>query len=58
MATEKCEHDLTAAHSRVAAQANADELTRKTGILHVVKKWGSLWIATCNYFEVEYKDYK
>lgn len=47
---KQCEHASAEFSTRKSAQACADHLSKKTGILHVVKKFGVMWIATCNLF--------
>jgi len=52
--TKKCEHASAEFSGRKLAQSLADRLSDKTGTLHVVKRYGVMWIATCYVFD----DYK
>lgn len=49
--TKQCEHVSAEYASRAVAQSVANNFTTKTGILHVVKRLGVMWIVTCNYFD-------
>ena len=52
--TKKCEHSSAEFASKNVAKSVAERKTKETGILHVVKKFGPMWIATCFLFD----DYK
>ena len=51
MSAKKCEHATAEFSNRASAKALAERLTNKTGLLHVCKKFGVMWIATCLLFD-------